>query len=491
MKTQKIFSSLVFALLFTSVFFYANNASATDYWRFVLGYEVGCAAPGSPAIGDDGTIYIGSLNGIFYAIKPNGTLKWAFEGTIFGYTAAIGEDGTIFVGDGSTLFAINPDGTEKWAAHADCLFLGAPAIAEDGTIYIGSNTSHLFAFWPEDGDLKWAFDIGYEGAVCNPVIGTNGTIYVGSTAFHPDPYGVFFAIDLNGTEKWRFAVNNYSDTSAAIGNDGTVYFVAPAPRSAGGGITLYAFSPSGTKKWIYNAPSGFLEEYAWSSPVIGEDGTIYFGSRDSICAVNPNGSYVDSWQLGDYDELLSTPAIGADGKIYVGSWDSYVYYFDPFDVFYEYAILATEGQVHSSPAITNNGVLWIGCMYEVWGARTTSLGPADSSWPLDRCNLKRTARLDGHFFARYLFARLRTYIIEQHFQRGISKSLISKLDSAMKSFEKGRIVAARNKLNAFINEVKAQRGKKIPRRKANYLISQVREIMELLPPPPRNHRDND
>jgi len=68
----------------------------------------------------------------------NGSEKWAF--TIKGYTVsspAIGADGTIYVGYGGTgiadLYAINPDGTEKWAFITGEL-LTSPAIGADGTI---------------------------------------------------------------------------------------------------------------------------------------------------------------------------------------------------------------------------------------------------------------------------------------------------------------------------------------------------------------------
>jgi len=56
----------------------------------------------SPAIGSDGTIYVGtySNNGQLYAVNPNGTLKWKtdFIGESIYASPAIGSDGTIYVG---------------------------------------------------------------------------------------------------------------------------------------------------------------------------------------------------------------------------------------------------------------------------------------------------------------------------------------------------------------------------------------------------------
>jgi hypothetical protein len=54
---------------------------------------------------------------------------------------------------------------------------------------------------------------------------------------------------------------------------------------------------------------------------------------------------------------------------------------------------------------------------------------------------------------------------------GIENSLVSKLEGALTSLEKGNAKAAINKLNAFINEVEAQRGKKITELEADQLIN--------------------
>jgi len=60
---------------------------------------------------------------------------------------------------------------------------------------------------------------------------------------------------------------------------------------------------------------------------------------------------------------------------------------------------------------------------------------------------------------------------------GLEKSLISKLDGAISALEKGQDNAAINKLNAFINEVDAQRGKKITEEQADDLIAEAQRII--------------
>ncbi|MDV4343621.1 tandem-95 repeat protein [Methanoculleus sp. YWC-01] len=61
---------------------------------------------------------------------------------------------------------------------------------------------------------------------------------------------------------------------------------------------------------------------------------------------------------------------------------------------------------------------------------------------------------------------------------GIENGLTSKLDNAIEKLNKGNERTAVNQLNAFINQVKAQRGKKIPTEEADALIAMVQKIIE-------------
>jgi len=72
-------------------------------------------------------------------------------------------------------------------------------------------------------------------------------------------------------------------SSPALGDDGTIY-----SRSSN---TLFAINPNCTLKWTY--PSGSTTNPAGfyiSSPVIADDGTIYFLSGDGLNAVTPGST---------------------------------------------------------------------------------------------------------------------------------------------------------------------------------------------------------
>ena len=124
----------------------------TQKWAFLTGANV----ESSPAIGADGTLYVGSSDFNLYAINPDGTQKWGFPTGGFVFSSpAIGTDGTVYVGSSDGyLYAINPDGTQKWAFTTGDFVSSPPAIGADGTLYVGSNDDNLYAINGSSGGLS-------------------------------------------------------------------------------------------------------------------------------------------------------------------------------------------------------------------------------------------------------------------------------------------------------------------------------------------------
>ncbi len=147
----------------------------------------------SVAIGADGTLYMASNSSTLYALSPTGAQKWSYttDGPIEG-SPAIGTDGTIYIGTfnltSNDVYALNPDGSLKWAINLADRMLGSPAIGADGTIYMVGLTGTLYALRPADGSVRWSYAGGGSGGASFPVIGLDGTIYYGNAN------GTFFAI---------------------------------------------------------------------------------------------------------------------------------------------------------------------------------------------------------------------------------------------------------------------------------------------------------
>jgi len=325
---------------------YVGAQTGAEKWAFQTGGD----ACFSPAIGADGTVYVGSDDLRLNAVNPDGTQKWGFQTGGYVSCPAIGAEGIIYAGSSDYyLYALNPDGTQKWRFLTGNPVGSSPAIGADGTVYVGSYDGHLYALNP-DGTQKWRFLIG--GYVqSSPAIGSDGTVYVGSG----DDY--LYAINPDGTQKWRFLTGYWVSSSPAIGADGTVYV---------GSVDnyLYAIKPDGTQKWRFQTGGE-----VWSSPAIGGDGTVYVGSDDDyLYAVNPDGTQKWRFQTGYMVE--SSPAVGADGRIYVGSNDNYLYGINS-DGTLKWRFHTGGRMYSSSPAIGGDGTVYVGS----WDGYLYAIGP--------------------------------------------------------------------------------------------------------------------
>jgi outer membrane protein assembly factor BamB len=296
----------------------------------------------SPAIGADGTIYLGSGDGALYAINPDGTIKWRFwtEDEVHS-SPAIGIDGTIYVGSrDNNFYAINWDGTEKWRVTSIGDFESSPVIDDDGTIYIAGYDGYLYAL-DRNRSEKWSPQtVGHSNIAPSPAIAADGkTIYVATNSLD------MYAIDAyDGSQKWHFPAGSWS--SPAIGADGTIYVGSHDKK-------LYAINPDGTHSWNFTTGDEIP-----SSPAIAADGTIYVGSYDGyLYAINRDGS--PSWNFTTGHPVLSSPAIGADGTIYIGAYNDKLYAINPDGT--EKWSFATGNAIFSSPAIGADGTIYVGC----------------------------------------------------------------------------------------------------------------------------------
>ncbi len=114
---------------------------------------------GNVAIGPDGTLYAGNTNFNYYAIHPDGSLKWTYStGSNNWSQAAFGDDGTLYWGSVDTFIrAVSPAGKERWRRRTLGFIAASAALGSDGTVYIGSFDSQLYALDPDTGRVKWKF----------------------------------------------------------------------------------------------------------------------------------------------------------------------------------------------------------------------------------------------------------------------------------------------------------------------------------------------
>lgn len=267
---------------------------------------------GSGAMTDSGDIIVTSQNGNVYSLAlTNGEINWAFtpnNGEGFRSGAAIGTDGTIYVnGRNEKFYALNPNGTLKWEyAHAG----GGdsnPAIASDGTIVFGSDDKHVYAFDPVQGGTpapKWSFATGNK-ANGSPSI-ANGVVYIGSED------NKLYAIRLSNGEKiWESKA--YADNTVStptIDKEGKVYFGIKEKA-------FYALNASdGTESW---SKTDFSDDFIFSSATLDANGLLYIANDNGMLYAfdTTNGTLAWSIKLGK--TMFSSVTLGADGNIYIGT----------------------------------------------------------------------------------------------------------------------------------------------------------------------------
>lgn len=286
----------------------ALTSEGVRKWDTVLAEPV----DSSPAVGPDGTVYIGCVDGRLYALNPlDGAPKWTLNaGGFVTSSPAIGADGTIYVGSSAgKLHAVTPGGVGRWSYQTGGGIDSSPAIAADGTIYIGSDDKSLYAVTP-DGVLKWRFQTG--GRIfASPAIGADGTIYIGSGDQK------MYAVSPAGGLRWEYSTNGDIQSSPVLGAEGTVYFA-----SADG--NFYALNPTGDDEERVRWKTDLRASTASTAAVRG-DGVIILGADDDkVRALNPDNGSI-RWEFSSQDDIESSPVVAPDGSIYVGSFDGFLY----------------------------------------------------------------------------------------------------------------------------------------------------------------------
>jgi outer membrane protein assembly factor BamB len=238
---------------------------------------------------------------------------------------------------------MNPDDIEKWRYNCDEYAQSGPIIDKNGTIYFGSFNGHLYAFYP-NGTMKWATGIGTMDST--PSLDGNGIIYIGTIWEMPNYLYALYS--NNGTVKWRYITGNHVDSSPVIGNDGTIYF-------GDWNGWIHALNPNGTLKWKYQTGN-----IVTGSPAIGLDGTVYCGSHDNkLYAFYPeNGTVKWTFQTGDWVRV--SPCIGDDGTVYCVSLDSYLYAIYPENGTMKWRVSVGAG---TNPTVGRDGTIYAGYSY--------------------------------------------------------------------------------------------------------------------------------
>ncbi len=304
--------------------FCVNVTSGTKVWTYATNPS-GSQQPGlrdipswlSPTLSPDGSVvYVAadqSGTGAVFALNAlTGAPVWT---RTFLYTAMavpVAVAGYVYIAtynDGG-VFALNPsDGSTKWSNTNCASYIEHTSIAyggDTGFVYVGTHETGIIALSAQGLGLGWAFPAGGFDYATSPAVGPDGTVFVGDNDYGGKLYALH---QFNGTQKWAFTgcSGGFTGSPSVAGTGGVVY-VGCYDKN------LYAVNAfSGSLLWSFTTGSAIE-----SAPVIGVDGTVYFGSDDGFFyALDSRGAPLWRFNLGG--SVVSSAAMGADGTLYVGS----------------------------------------------------------------------------------------------------------------------------------------------------------------------------
>ncbi len=282
------------------------------------------------------------------------SVRWVYDTnstTTFSSSPAIGVNGTVYVGatDGN-IYAFNGDTNATiWKyPTAGPINTSSPVIDINGTLLFGSTDHHMYALDPKPiSSVAKNLENDLKGQVhSSPVVGADGSIYIGSDD------GNLYAFNSDGSSKWFFPTSGTVRTTPVLGGS-NVYFASDSNKT-------YALSVSnGLKQWEFDNNAS-----AWSSPTLSDDNSTLFIGGDSngtdgwVFAINA-ATGTKLWDFDTNGSVRSTPTIGGS-MVYVGSDSNRTYALNAADGAHVWNYDTGEN-VRSSPTLSdNNATLYIG-----------------------------------------------------------------------------------------------------------------------------------
>lgn len=336
--------------------------------RILFTTTIGAGELGDPIVAEDGTVYLsGRVDNKLYALTPAGNVKWTFTGHIpppkqefFMAPPAIMRDGTVLIASTDTIctkdkpgeffYAINPDGTLRWKKELEGGTVFAANVGSNDSIYVVTDFCWLYSLDPRgylaspDTIVNWRTNLRAlpeNAAAINlsdlPVVVAADTVMTilryGSFRFKKNytpgdtlqglvvdeagnlylttrDHGRVLSMSATGALRWlrepdaSFGI----PTLPALGSDGTLYLT-----SLHGGWVLALDTSTGAERWRKQLPGGdFI-----SPAVLDAAGHLYaVHSTEGLVCLAADGTL--RWSLPEVHGSPGTsPAFGADGTIYV------------------------------------------------------------------------------------------------------------------------------------------------------------------------------
>lgn len=182
-------------------FLYAIDPETFEFaWPAI---DLGGAAPGTPLVGPDGNVYVGSFDSEVVKVDPatgNATLVTNTPGWVWSGPVTDGQN--IYFGDlEGNVFAVDADsGNQAWSIQPDGPVVGSPLIASENIVF-ATESGSVYAVDAE-GRIVWQRDVGGQ-IYTSPVAGTDRIIVAPLQAEF-----LLAVLDGNGIQSWTFQPEN-------------------------------------------------------------------------------------------------------------------------------------------------------------------------------------------------------------------------------------------------------------------------------------------
>lgn len=250
---------------------YALNTTGWIEWFHAIGGE-GCL--GSPVVLDDGTIYLGTLEGELIAFNDDGTIRWSYDSEeSIQTTPAISENGTIyFTTEDDMLYCLSADGEYLWSRFFNNTEWSTPTIDRNGMIYLTSG-SKIYAVNP-NGTEEWNHIT--DDWTSRISLDAEGRIILSSRE-------EVHCLNPDGTVNWTAGPFNSDGLSVpTIDSEGNVIVLTNEYTNNGEFIRIKAFTSSGDPIWTRDLGHYWARHINFMEPVIDRDGNIYVGLENHI-----------------------------------------------------------------------------------------------------------------------------------------------------------------------------------------------------------------
>lgn len=346
-------------------------------------------------------VYIGAQDGKVYKFNGKTGAKIAeysspIIGDEFNSSPAIGTNGTVYIGSNEGyLFALNPDLSFKWKwpnSPLNASFNSSPALTADGKIIIGNENGNIYCLRDAGSfaESLWSYQVPSGEVFSSPAIDGGGYIYFADQS----DSGFVYKLDPNGSRQWSVATGAEVYSSPALDDQGNIFIASTSGK-------VFAFMPDGTPLtgWPVILPETLEVS---SSPVFDSSGLLFLGLGEArgIIIIRPNGTIL-LHRPTPPDEVNSTPAVARGGVVYYltneGTFIGYDYLTNSelFSInLSEKSPGKKQDEIFPSPTIAPDGTIYIAYdqyIYGIYGNRPL----ANSPWPKFRQGLKNTGRTNG------------------------------------------------------------------------------------------------